>query len=66
MKDMIRKIGKLNWNVYQRLKPLLLIVVSFLALMSLFQFGWKFIIQILVITWALILATYEFLKEFSK
>lgn len=66
MKDMAHKIWKLNWNVYQRLKPFLLVVVSLITLMSLLQFGGRFIIQIAIVIWALSFALYEVFKEFSK
>ncbi len=60
-KRMAHKIWNLNWNVYQRLKPWLLVIVSFIALASLLQFGWKFIIQLTIIVWILSLAFYDYL-----
>lgn len=66
MKKLIYKIWHLNWNVYQRLKPFLLILLSLMALMTLVTFDWKFVIQIVILLWVLCLAFYDFLLETTK
>jgi len=62
-KRIAHKIWNLNWNVYQRLKPLLLVISTTIALLTLLAFEWKYVIHIGILGWVLCLAYHDFLKK---
>jgi len=46
-----------------RLKPLLLVISTTIALLTLLAFEWKYVIHIGILGWVLCLAYHDFLKK---